>query len=114
MLTFTGAPSMSVLVPAHHIRRDVYKWAYKLSPLVPGELVVDAFELAREIRALDMRASPYDLSALGYDPLPIETAAGKAEYTAAQRAFATRAAALRRRLVDILGSIGVETPERRM
>ena len=93
---------------------DVYKWAYKLSPLVPGELVVDAFELAREIRALDMRASPYDLSALGYDPLPIETAAGKAEYTAAQRALATRAAALRRRLVDILGSIGVETAERRM
>jgi hypothetical protein len=97
-----------------HANMDVYKWAYKLSPLVPGELVVDAFELAREIRVLDMRASPYDLSALGYDSLPIETAAGKAEYTAAQRALATRAAALRQRLVDILGSIGVETAERLM
>jgi hypothetical protein len=81
---------------------------------VPGELVVDAFELAREIRVLDMRASPYNLSALGYEPLLIETAAGKADYTAAQRTFATRAAALRQRLVDILASISVETAERRM
>ena len=29
---------------------DLYKWAYKLSPLVPSELVADCFELAREIR----------------------------------------------------------------
>jgi len=97
-----------------HANMDIYKWAYKLSPLVPGEIVVDAFELAREIRVLDMRASPYDLSDLGYDPLPIETAAGKAEYTAAQRAFAPRAAALRQQLADILGSISVETVERQM
>ena len=32
-----------------------------------------------------MRASPYDLTELGYQPVPIETAAGKAEYVAAQR-----------------------------
>ena len=29
---------------------------------VPGELMLDAFELARDIRELDMRASPYDLT----------------------------------------------------
>ena len=40
---------------------DLYKWAYKLSPATPGELVADCFELAVEIRELDMRASPADL-----------------------------------------------------
>ncbi|MGH8774937.1 MAG: 3-methyladenine DNA glycosylase [Jiangellaceae bacterium] len=83
-----------------HANMDLYKWAYKLSPLVPSELVADAFELAREIRVLDMRASPYDLSGLGYEPVPVESAAGKAEYASAQRAFAQRAAALRALLVD--------------
>ena len=43
---------------------DVYKWAVKLGPLVPGELLLDAFELAREIRRLDMEAAPYDLGML--------------------------------------------------
>jgi hypothetical protein len=54
-----------------------------------------------------MRASPYELSGLGYEPVPIETPAGKAEYATAQRSFATRARPLRLRLValcdDLLG-----------
>jgi hypothetical protein len=83
-----------------HAGMDLYKWAYKLSPMTPSELVADCFELAREIRVLDMRASPYDLSELGYTPVPVETPAGKREYAEAQRAFAGRAAPLRRRLVD--------------
>ncbi|HET8600105.1 MAG TPA: 3-methyladenine DNA glycosylase [Segeticoccus sp.] len=82
-----------------HAGMDVYKWAYKLAPAVPSELTVDCFELAREVRELDMRASPYDLSELGYAPVPIETAEGKAEYVAAQRAFSERAQALRGRLL---------------
>jgi len=82
-----------------HATMDLYKWAYKLSPLVGSDLVADCFELAREVRELDMRASPYDLSALGYRPVPIETAAGRAEYAAEQRAFARRAAPLRDRLI---------------
>lgn len=81
-----------------HANMDLYKWAYKLSPLVPSELVVDAFELAREIRELDMRASPYDLSDLGYEPVRIETVDGKRAYAAAQRAFAERAGVVRDRL----------------
>jgi hypothetical protein len=48
-----------------------------------------------------MRASPYDLSALGYDAVLIETPAGKAEYAAAQRTFASRARALRLQLVAL-------------
>jgi hypothetical protein len=78
---------------------DLYKWSYKLSPLVPSELVVDAFALAREIRTLDMRASPYDLAGLGYPPVRVETPEGRAEYAAAQRGFAERAAPLRARLL---------------
>ena len=45
-----------------HAGMDLYKHAFRLSPLVPSELVADCFELARDIRVLDMRASPYDLS----------------------------------------------------
>ncbi|QGN50298.1 3-methyladenine DNA glycosylase [Micromonospora sp. WMMD558] len=85
-----------------HANMDLYKWAYKLSPLVPSELVADAFDLAGEIRTLDMRASPYDLAALGYPPVRVETAEGRAEYVTAQRRFAERAAALRARLLDAL------------
>jgi hypothetical protein len=84
-----------------HANMDLYKWAYKLAPLTPSELVADCFGLAREIRALDMRASPYDLAALGYPPVPIETPEGRAEYAAAQRDFADRAAVLRARLLGV-------------
>jgi hypothetical protein len=80
---------------------DLYKWAYKLSPATPGELVADCFELAVEIRELDMRASPYDLREHGYEPVPIETPQGKAAYVAAQRGFAERGAVLRQRLLAV-------------
>ncbi|MEV0808551.1 3-methyladenine DNA glycosylase [Micromonospora sp. NPDC050200] len=85
-----------------HANMDLYKWAYKLSPLVSSELVADCFALAREIRALDMRASPYDLAALGYPPVRVETPEGRAEYATAQRGFAERAAVLRSRLLAAL------------
>jgi protein-tyrosine phosphatase len=86
---------------------DLYKWAYKLSPATPGELVADCFELAVEIRELDMRASPYDLRDHGYEPVPIETPEGKAAYVAAQRGFAERGAVLRQRLLDVCDDIVV-------
>ncbi|MFG3581838.1 3-methyladenine DNA glycosylase [Micromonospora chersina] len=82
-----------------HANMDLYKWACKLSPLVASELVADCFELAKEIRTLDMRASPYDLSELGYPPVKVETVEGRHEYVRAQRSFAERAAPLRARLV---------------
>jgi hypothetical protein len=68
--------------------------------LIDSELVADAFVLAREIRAVDMRASPYDLSELGLRPIAIETREGKAEYAHAQRALSERAGSLRARLLD--------------
>ncbi|KWV31250.1 3-methyladenine DNA glycosylase [Micromonospora rifamycinica] len=89
-----------------HANMDLYKWAYKLSPLVASELVADCFALARRIRALDMRASPYDLAALGYPPVRVETPEGRAEYAAAQRDFAGQAAVLRARLLAALDLAG--------
>jgi len=84
-----------------HANMDLYKWAGKLMPFAPSALVLDCFELARDIRTLDMRASPYDLSALGYDAIAIETPTGKAQYAAAQRAFAHRARPLRQQLTAL-------------
>jgi hypothetical protein len=84
---------------------DLYKWAYKLSPATPADLVAECLELAADVRELDMRASPYDLAALGYPPVPIETAAGRAAYARAQAAFARRAAPLRERLVDVCSAL---------
>ncbi len=83
-----------------HAGMDVYKWAMKLGPLVPGEILLDAFELARDIRILDMQAAPYDLSDWGVVPVRIETAEGKAEYVRRQRGFAERGNALRARILQ--------------
>ncbi|MDN5668384.1 MAG: 3-methyladenine DNA glycosylase [Renibacterium salmoninarum] len=85
-----------------HANMDLYKWAYKLLPLLPSELLMDAFELSWRIRTMDMRAAPYDLSGWGYSAIPIESAAGKAEYVAAQRSFSEESARLRSRLLNDL------------
>ncbi|GHD43528.1 3-methyladenine DNA glycosylase [Mycetocola manganoxydans] len=85
-----------------HAGMDVYKWAVKLGPLVPGEVLLDAFVLARDIRWLDMRASPYDMAPWGAEPVAIETPDGKAEYVRQQRAFAGRSNALRARVVEAI------------
>jgi len=83
-----------------HANMDLYKWAYKLSPAIPSELTADCFDFAREVRELDMRAAPYDLRPLGYEPVEIETPEGKATYVVAQRDFGARAQVLRHRLID--------------
>ena len=88
-----------------HANMDVYRWAYKLAPLTPSELIADCFALAHEIRTLDMRASPYDVTAIGLDPLPVETVEGRAEYVRHQRDFAARAAGLRARLIETCDAV---------
>jgi hypothetical protein len=84
-----------------HANMDLYKWAFKLAPFTPSELIADCFELARDVRELDMRASPYDLRALGFTPVAIETADGRAEYERRQREFSSRGAPLRARLIAL-------------
>lgn len=88
-----------------HATMDLYKWAYKLAPAVDSELIADCFELALEVRATDMEASPYDLSEWGYGVVAVDTPAGKAEYVRRQRSFAQRADPLRERLLATTGAL---------
>lgn len=85
-----------------HANMDLYKWAFKLAPFTPAELIADCFALARDIRETDMRASPYDFAALGFAPIRIETPEGRAEYESHQRGFADRSQPLRSRLIEVL------------
>lgn len=97
-----------------HAGMDLYKHAFRLTPMVDSDLVADCFELARDIRVLDMRASPYDLAGLGFEPVRIETPEGKRAYAEAQRGFAERGAPLRARLVAecarLLAAAGTPVP----
>jgi len=88
-----------------HANMDLYKWCLKLGPAVPGDLLLDAFELARDIRWTDMAASPYDVSDYGVAAVEIETPQGKAEYVRRQREYAGRSAELRRRLVAVCDTV---------
>ena len=46
---------------------------------------MDCLELAARARALDMRASPYDLAGFGFEPIAVENAAGRTEYVRCQQ-----------------------------
>jgi hypothetical protein len=84
-----------------HVSMDSHRYALKLGPLVPGPVALDCFELARDARSLDMRASPYDLRGYGEEPVRIETPDGRAEYARQQRALAERAGLLQEELLRI-------------
>jgi hypothetical protein len=88
-----------------HANMDLYKWASKLWPWVGSDLIGECFQLAHEGRDLDMRASPYDLAHLGYQPVLIETSAGRSQYEQAQRALTAKAAPLRQRLREAAKAI---------
>ena len=83
-----------------HVNMDLYKWAAKSMPWIGSELLLDCFELAVELRDLDMRASPYDLTAWGREPVRIETAEGRRDYESEQRRLAAKAVPLRERLIS--------------
>ncbi|HPZ48230.1 MAG TPA: 3-methyladenine DNA glycosylase [Propionibacteriaceae bacterium] len=84
---------------------DLYRWAFKLSPGIPSDLLLDCFALARTARVLDMRSSPYDTSSLGYPNIEIETNEGKAEHVRQQRAISEASAPLRLRLIDAVATL---------
>lgn len=90
-----------------HANMDLYKHAYRIADAVGSDLIADAFELAWDVRIMDMRAAPYDLTGFTIDPhgiewtpIEVETAEGKREYAELQRQFARRAAPIRARLID--------------
>jgi hypothetical protein len=84
-----------------HVTMDLYKFAFKIAPWCPSSLIADAFALAAEARQIDMRASPYDLQDLGFEPIAIETTEGRQEYLRAQRAISERATPIRTRLLQV-------------
>ncbi|MFD0363251.1 3-methyladenine DNA glycosylase [Nocardia sp. GCM10030253] len=84
-----------------HANMDLYKWGFKLAPLISSTTLLDLFEFACAARELDMRASPYDLSAYGYEPVRIETLTGRGEYIRAQSALAQRSVRLRQHLLEL-------------
>ncbi len=88
-----------------HANMDLYKWAFQGIPWVPGRLLLDTFELAMELRELDMRASPYDLTAWQLEPICIETVEGRLCYEQQQRHLAARSQVLRRELLDVYESV---------
>jgi len=93
-----------------HVSMDLYRFAYKVAPFCPGELVADAFELALAAREVDMRASPYDLSGYGFPPVRIETREGREEYVELQRELARRAAPVRERVLAVYRALASENP----
>lgn len=88
-----------------HANMDLYRWAYTAMPWIGSDLLWDCFELAVELRVLDMQAGPYDLRALGFAPVCIETAEGRDEYQRRQREMSVRGSVLRTRLIDAVGFV---------
>jgi len=87
-----------------HANMDLYKYAMWCAPYLAAELVADCFALARRARAVDMRASPYDLKDKDQPPIRVETPEGRREYVLHQRALTEEGAGLRLRLIaDIEG-----------
>ena len=88
-----------------HANMDLYKWSFKAMPWVGSDLLRKTFLLALELRELDMRASPYDLTDYGYQPIAIETPEGRAEYGRIQQNLANKAAPLRVEVINALDSL---------
>jgi hypothetical protein len=85
-----------------HAGMDLYKYAFWFSPLIPSDLVLDCFENATRARELDMRASPYDMTPFGLEPIRVETPDGRREYAAEQRSLMVVTVPLRTRLLEVL------------
>lgn len=88
----------------------MFKWAIKLGPYAPSDLVAETLELAVACRVMDMRASPYDLASLAANPaffpypttpIAIETEEGRRAYQLEQQALFERAKPLRERLLRV-------------
>jgi hypothetical protein len=88
-----------------HTNMDLYKWAFKGYPWISSELIREAFFLALEARAIDMKASPYDLQDYGYQPIRIETENGRHEYLEKQKLIHKKSQNIRTKLILAYGDI---------
>jgi hypothetical protein len=97
-----------------HANMDLYKWAFKLLPWVSSELLRECFLLAIKTREIDMKASPYDFSKLGFEPIKIETENGKEEYREAQKLIALEASVLRDKLILSIENVLKDIPSQKI
>ena len=88
-----------------HANMDLYKWAYKMYPWVSSNLMLKCFKLAFACREVDMKASPYDLRYLGYEPIKVETPEGREVYVKEQLRLKNLAAPLRLELLEVYSQI---------
>lgn len=93
-----------------HAGMDVYSWVAMLEAGAPGELLIDSLRAAFDAREVDMRSSPYDLSSWGLDPIPVETAGGRAEFVAFQRNWIRRTRRLRERFLHAVDRLEASGP----
>ncbi len=88
-----------------HANMDLYRWAQSAMPWIGSDLLWHCFELAAALRTLDMQASPYDFSALGFEPVRVETPEGREIYQQRQRELSARAGVLRDQLIEVVGAL---------
>lgn len=86
-----------------HANMDLFRYAYQLYPFVSSALLVDALRLALEARKVDMRASPYDVSAFeGCEvPICVETPQGRKLYIEEQERIASTAVPIRKAILSV-------------
>lgn len=88
-----------------HTNMDLYKLCGQCMPWLGSDLMWQCFEFAVEARKLDMQASPYDCSPLGFEPIPVETPEGRSEYERHQRKLSEQAQPLRREMIERLENV---------
>jgi hypothetical protein len=88
-----------------HTNMDLYKLCGQCMPWLGSDLLWRCFEFALETRKLDMRASPYDCSSLGFAPIKVETPVGRVEYERLQRRLHDQSQPLRKEIIDGLRKV---------
>jgi hypothetical protein len=90
-----------------HATMDLFRYAYELYPLTSSDLLQRALRVAITARQLDMRASPYDVSAFSgcEEAIPIETAEGRRRYVAEQERLAQQSQSVRAALLAVYNDV---------
>jgi hypothetical protein len=104
-LQLTRIDQMEVEQPGClHANMDLYKHAQRFAPVFGSDLVRKTFQLAKDIRSVDMQVAPYDLAELGVIPIKVETQSGRDAFAEMQVGFASRAQQLRLEMISALES----------
>jgi len=85
-----------------HATMDLFKYAYSIYPFCSSSLLRKTLALAIEARKIDMRASPYDVSAFAIGaPLCVDTLEGRRLYVKEQECLANAAYPIRAELIKV-------------